>query len=203
MTSRVRMRSALFILVAVAGAACGQDPETTANPAAPSLFVAPIARVAGQWIGLSNLVGGNTGGEITGVLGSFAGCLGKDVARRLPGGVSDDVSLTVAQDGATVSAVLNTASGVMCTYKGKASQYALSMELASCTAPSVKLRCDNVIPPNFPPEFPLEALDLAGSSVSGPLTLDTNSGTITGTLTNTYNTEWGSIILKYAYSVNR
>lgn len=206
MRSGVRMRSAwlermqpvLFVL-AVASAACGTDLDAPLNPAAPSLYVVPVVQVAGQWKGVSTL----DQGPVTGVIGSLhAACVGDDIQRRLPAGISEPVAMTLSQHDSDVYGRLTTASGVACSYNGKASRDAITMDSASCKAPVVLMRCS---------ETDVHELELVESSVSGAVALPGDS-TITGTVTNTYNV-WeyldekkkpvGSVILNYSYSVSR
>ena len=199
MKSGIRMRAVLLVLAATAASGCGSGSNEAVNPAAASLFVKPVAEVAGQWRGVSTL---NPGG-----VGAFAGgpleCVGDDIATRLAatGAVTDPVALTMSQDGGNVSARLTTASAVACTYSGKAGRDSLTLDSASCQAPTVVVRCRT---------GEVRDLKLVGSSVSGALELSSNGNRISGTLTNTYNVfiagkdeGVGNLVLSYSYVVNR
>lgn len=198
MRSGVRKRSVLLAFAAAAAVACGEDPKTTTNPAAPSLFVAETVQVTGQWRGSGTL----SANSITGVTGSNSECAGEDLSARLQANiVSEPFSLTMTQDEDKVTGQIATASGVTCSYTGKTGQNLITLTSVSCKAPTIVMRCSN---------GSVREMDLVGSSVSGVIEV-ANPRTINGTLTNTYNL-WtstvprfgvGSLVLNYSYTVNR
>ena len=181
----------IALLTAAAGlsGACGTDPLAPPVPVAPSPF---SAQVGGQWTGTSNII------SVGGVLGGNTECVGQDVFARIQSGLipNDSVALALTQTDATVAGRLTSSgSGLSCSYTGSTALTGVVLDADTCAATAVQVRCNDET---------VKELAIIGSTVIGSV----SGRTMVGTVTNTYNVNRdgkndGSLILKYAYSLNK
>ena len=194
MNSGSRVRAAL-IMLAVSCAACERDVHgpITAAPTLPSPFV---AQVAGEWAGAATLRQ-----PVGGTLTDLGECIQQDLNARPANAIaSAPMVLSMGQKDANVTARLTSSStGLACSYTGRATLDTVALNSALCDAPVLVVRCslDRV-----------RDMKLVGSSVTG--TIDTQSGTFTGAVANTYNvfasgatTGIAGVVLTYDYTARK
>ena len=186
---------AILAVAALSHAACGSD----ANAPQPNAITLPspfIAQVEGRWSGDATLRL-----PVAGTLTDLGECVQADVNARLTAGVlADHVVLSMSQKGADVTAQANSIStGLACRYTGTAATTTFALNAAECDAPLLVVRCSQGV---------ARDLKLVGSFVSA--TVDPQTRTITGTLSNTYNafvtgTDEGvaGLVLTYNYTARK